>query len=124
MAQGKTTKREVRAEVRRIADLVQREVDRGAKSVEEIHRSIAALPLDVLERLDLFTEAVKDVRKVQAASIGAVYDLIHRVNREVNRLAKDLVDGREASKRTATKPARKRTPAAPAKSAPRPAARP
>lgn len=112
MTQSKIAKREVRAEIRRIADLVQREVDRGAKTVEEIHRSIAAMPLDVLERLDLFEKTVKDVRKVQSTSIGAIYDLIHRVNHEVNKLAKELLDGRDAPKRKlAAKPVRKAAPA-------------
>ena len=115
MAKSKSEKRDVRKEARRIADLVQREVDQGAKSVEEIHRSIAAMPLDVLERLDIFEKTVKDVRKVQAASIGAVYDVIHKVNHEVNRLAKELIDGRAESKKAVSKPAKKpaaRKPAA------------
>ncbi len=115
MAKSKTRKSDIRKEARRIADLVQREVDEGAKSVEEIHRSIAAMPLDVLERLDVFETTVKDVRKVQDASIGAVYDVIHKVNHEVNRLAKELIDGSARSRKPASKPSTKpaaRRPAA------------
>lgn len=108
MTQNKTTKREVRAEIRRIADLVEREIDRGAKSVEEIHLQIAALPLDVLESLDVFEKTVKDVRKIQATSIGKVYDVIHKVNHEVNKIAKGLLDGREKRAKAAAKPAHKR----------------
>jgi hypothetical protein len=33
-------------------DLVQRGVDDGATSLEEIHKAIANLPLDILDRLD------------------------------------------------------------------------
>lgn len=87
----KTAKGAIRSEARKIADLVQREVDAGATSVEEIHKSIANLPLDILERLDVFEQTVKDVRKVQNTSIGAVYDLIRRVNHEVGQLAVELL---------------------------------
>ncbi len=108
MTETRTRKREVRAEIRRIADLVQDQIDRGATSVEEIHLQIAALPLDVLERLDVFEKTVKDVRKIQTTSIGAVYDVIRNVNHEVNRLANGLLD-RRAREKARAKPAARRT---------------
>jgi len=88
---ARSRKGDGRAEARRLAHLVQEAIDEGADTVEEIHRSIANLPLDVLERLDVFEQAVKDVRKVQDTSIGAIYDLIHKVNREVGKLATELL---------------------------------
>jgi hypothetical protein len=91
MKAAKSGKGNGRAEVKRIAHLVERAIDDGAESVEEIHRSIASMPLDVLERLDLFKETVKDVRKVQDTSIGAIYDLIHKVNHEVGKLAVEML---------------------------------
>jgi len=112
MAETKRAKGEARAEAKRLAELVQQAVDEGAKSVEEIHRSIASLPLDVLERLDLFEKTVKDVRKVQDTSIGAIYDLIHKVNREVARLATELLEPREKRKAAAPKPARRKATSA------------
>lgn len=75
-----------------LADLVREAVDDGANSVEEIHRAIADLPLEVLARLDIFRETVRDVRRVQDTSIGALYDVIRRVNEEVTRLAHELGD--------------------------------
>ena len=107
MATTKTTKGKVRVEVRKIADLVQREVDDGATTVEEIHKAIANLPLDILERLDVFEEMVKDVRKVQETSIGAIYDVIRKVNHEVGNYAKELLEGvsmRKAAQKGAHKP--------------------
>ena len=115
MTETRTRKRQVRAEIRRIADLVQEQIDRGATSVEEIHLQIAALPLDVLERLDVFEKTAKDVRKIQATSIGAVYDVIRNVNHEVNRLANGLLD-RSAREKARAKPAARRT-ATPARKA-------
>ena len=103
----------VKADLRKLADAVQREVDAGADTVEEIHRAIAALPLDVLEKLDVFEATVRDVRKAQAASIGAVYKLIHKVNHEVGKLAADLLDGRQPGRkaRPATRKTASRRPA-------------
>jgi len=112
MAQTRKTKGNGRVEARRLVDLVQSEIDDGATTVEEIHKSIANLPLEILERLDLFEEHVKGARKVQEARIGAMYDLIRKVNDEVGRFAKDLLSGRpirEAAGKLAPKAARKPT---------------
>jgi hypothetical protein len=69
-------------------------VDRGATSVEEIHKSIANLPLDVLERNGLFEQTAAEVRKIQDQTLGAVYDLIRDVNERVSELTSDLLPGR------------------------------
>jgi hypothetical protein len=98
----------VKADLRKLADVVKREVDAGADTVEEIHRSIARMPLDVLAKLDVFEQTVKDVRKVQETSIGAIYDLIRKVNQEVGKLAKELLDGREKRAKPARRPAVKK----------------
>lgn len=108
----------VKTDIRRLADVVKREVDAGADTVEEIHRSIARMPLDVLAKLDIFEQTVRDVRKVQETSIGAIYDLIHKVNHEVTALAKELLDGREKRAKTAPRPGVKKAGAA-KRSAPR-----
>jgi hypothetical protein len=106
------TKRGRRSEPTRLADLVQRAVDEGANTAEEIHKAVAGLPLEVLERLDVFKENVRDVRRVQETSIGAIYDLIHQVNREVAKLARELARGpsrrKTASVRRTRRPATKR----------------
>jgi hypothetical protein len=101
MKEAKGAKHDGRARVKRIAGLVQQAIEDGAKSVEEIHRAIANKPLDVLEKLDVFEETVKDVRKVQDASIGAIYELIHKVNNEVGKLAQDLLERPAAHRKVA-----------------------
>lgn len=85
-------KRGARSEVTRLADLVRDVVADGATTVEEIHRAIADLPLDVLERLDLFKKTARNVRRIQDASIGAIYDVIRKVDREVARLATEVLE--------------------------------
>ncbi len=70
---------------------IQQAVERGATSVEEIHKAIADLPFEVLERNGLFEQAAGQLREVQERSIGAVYDTIREVNRRVAGLAADLL---------------------------------
>jgi histone H3/H4 len=86
-----------------LADLVQKAVDDGANTAEEIHKAMADLPLEVLAKLDIFKETAKDVRRVQDASIGAIYDVVHRVNREVAKLARELAKGTARRKTAATR---------------------
>ena len=106
MKEAKSGKGDGKAEARRLAHLVQETIDEGADTVEEIHRSIANLPLDVLERLDVFKETVKDVRKVQDTSIGAIYALIHKVNGEVGKLATEMLRRPAPRKAAPRKPAK------------------
>ena len=100
---AKKEKSSRRTEIRRIVQLVERAIDEGADSVEEIHRSIASMPLDVLERLDVFRQTVKDAREVQDASIGKIYDVIHQVNHEVGKLAGEMLGRRAAAGAAARK---------------------
>ena len=99
MTQAKRIKGDGRAEAKRLVDLVQREIDDGATSVEEIHKAIANLPLEVLDRLDIFQETSKGARKVREATIGAMYDVIRKVNDEVGELAKEILTSRPAHKK-------------------------
>ena len=99
MTEAKRTKGDGGAEAKRLVDLVQREIDDGATSVEAIHKAIANLPLDILDRLDVFEETAKGARKVQEVSIGAMYDVIRKVNEEVGKLAKELLTGRPTHKK-------------------------
>ena len=77
-----------------VARLVQDAIDRGATTVEEIHKAIADLPLKILEERDLLRGPAKQVRRVQDQTIGAVYGLIREVNHQVGKLASDLLEKR------------------------------
>jgi uncharacterized membrane-anchored protein YhcB (DUF1043 family) len=74
-----------------VAKLVQDAIDKGATTVEEIHKSIADLPLRILEESDLLKEPAKEVRRVQDHTIGAIYDLIREINQQVGTLASTLL---------------------------------
>jgi len=93
-----------------IADLVEEAIDKGATTVEEIHKSIADLPLKVLEKINILKKPIKEVRRVQDYSIGAVYDLIREINERAGKLASDMLRKRKAPvRRRTTRSARTKT---------------
>lgn len=94
------------SEKRTVADLVQEAINKGANTAEEIHRSIANLPLKVLEEIEFFKGPVKEVRRIQDRSIGALYDLIRRINQEVAKLAGQMLKAPSASPGKRPAPAR------------------
>ena len=77
----------------KLKDLVQDFIDKGATSVEQIHKSIAAMPFDALEQIEPLEGAAKSTKEIQANTIGGVYDIIRKVNKEVGKLAEELLDG-------------------------------
>jgi hypothetical protein len=77
---------------KRITRMIQEAIDRGATTVEDIHKSVSDLPLKILEERELLRRPAKEVRRAQDRSIGAVYDLIREINAQVGNLASDLLD--------------------------------
>lgn len=84
---------------RKLIRVVQEEIDKGATTVEEVHKAIADLPLKVLEGSELLKGPAREVRRVQDRTIGAIYDAIRRINEQVGTFASDLLA--EAAKRRA-----------------------
>lgn len=84
--------------LRDLKDLVQEVVDKGATSVEEVHKAIAALPLEVLESISGLEEPAKNVKEIQQKSIGGVYDIIRKVNTKAAELAEDIISRVEKDK--------------------------
>jgi hypothetical protein len=74
-----------------VTKLVQEAIDKGATRVEEIHKSIADLPLKVLEERNLLRGPAKEVRRVQDRTIRAIYDLIRDINEQAGNLASELL---------------------------------
>jgi hypothetical protein len=84
---------------RTLVRFVQDAIDRGATTVEEIHKSIANLPLRVLEESDLLKEPAEEARRLQDHTIGKIYDVIRQVNEQVGTYASGLLA--EAARRRA-----------------------
>ncbi len=82
---------------------LKRVVDSNTEAAERVHRALAGFPLDVLEQLDRLERPVARVRKLQHRSIGATYDLVRGIEREVARLVRRRPD---AAKQPAPRKAR------------------
>lgn len=79
-----------------IKDLIQEAVDKGATTVEQIHRVIAGMPLDALAKRGLLrAKDADDLKQANEATIGVVYDAIRRINREVGELASSVFEAIE-----------------------------
>ena len=96
MATDQTAKRKTRVR------FIEEAIEKGATTVEGVHKSIAQLPLKVLEESDLLRGPAKDVRRIQDHTIGVIYDLIRYINGQVGTLATELLD-QAANRRTAAR---------------------
>jgi len=86
------------ANLLKLKDLIQDMIDKGATTVEQIHKSIAAMPLDALEKIEPLESAAQSTRKLQDTTIGGVYDIIRKVNKEVGKLAEEMLQGVDSLK--------------------------
>ena len=84
-------RKEVVADVTEIQKVVKDAIDKGATSVEQVHRSVAKMPLKYLSKIDGIKSAVKDAGDIQDKTIGHVYDLIQTVNDNVSSIASDIL---------------------------------
>lgn len=78
-----------------LKDLIQEAVDKGAKTVEQIHLSIADLPFSVLEQRGLLNEDGQELRDASQRTIGSIYETIRKVNQEIGDLATNLIESVE-----------------------------
>jgi t-SNARE complex subunit (syntaxin) len=70
-------------------------IDEITTAVEDIHKSVAGVPIDVLKGLTPLDDAMEEARAVQTRSIGAVYELVRKINGRV----RDLTTGEAATTR-------------------------
>jgi hypothetical protein len=99
---------------RAAAKSIQSAIDEGATKVEEIHKSIAELPLKILEESDVLRKQAREVRRTQERAITAVYDLVRKINHELGSYASDVLADAPARKatRVAARPKRRMRAAA------------
>lgn len=84
-------KQKVEPRAVRLANRVQKAVDDGTDTVEEIHKKVASVPLNLLEQIERFKAAAKDLQKLQDRSIGVVYKVVRDINHDVIRLVKKFL---------------------------------
>jgi len=85
-----------------LASAVHDVVEESANSIEEIHKKIAGLPIDLLENLPILKKPLKEVRKIQNDAIETVYSVVRDVNQEITRFAAEL--GEPAKRPSRKKP--------------------
>lgn len=78
-----------------VKDLVQTTIDQGATTVEEVHRAIADMPFEVLERRGLLNDGAQQLRDTQRETIGTVYGKIREINKLIGDLASDMFSNLE-----------------------------
>ena len=76
---------------KQIATTIHDVVNETTATAEDIHRSIAELPLSLLGSLTPLEEPVKEIRELHARSIHAVYGLIRLVNDRVEQMAVEIL---------------------------------
>ncbi len=76
----------------KVKELVQGLVDKGATSVEEIHKAVADMPFDALKKIDPSQSAADSARKVHHDTVGGVYNLIRMINKEVGEFASEILE--------------------------------
>jgi len=86
--------------MKKVKDLVQEMIDKGATTVEQIHRSIADMPFQALEKIEPLEETVKSTKKIHDETVGNVYNIIRKVNEEVGKQADELLKGLDKLKGT------------------------
>jgi len=75
-----------------LTELIEEAVDKGTTTVEEIHKSIAALPLTLMEESELLRKPAREVRRLQDRAIGVIYEVVRDANRRVAKLVSDLLN--------------------------------
>ncbi len=70
---------------------VQEAIDRGARSVEQVHKQIANLPLEYLARIEPLAGPANQAKDFQTKTIGSIYDAIANINVKAGEIARDLL---------------------------------
>lgn len=73
--------------IKSLKDAVQQAIDNGATTVEQVHKQVAAMPFDQLEKIAAVEGIVKKARGVHDQTVGSLYDTLREVNARVGELA-------------------------------------
>lgn len=74
-----------------LPELVREAIDKGAKSAEDVHKAILHAPFDALAEVECLKTPMQEIKRVEDVSIGAIYDLVRKINHEVTKLADDML---------------------------------
>ena len=77
--------------INEVRELIHDAVDRTAKTVQNIHQTIANAPFDALANADALERSARDLRETQDTVVSAVYDTVRKINRKTQQLGDDLL---------------------------------
>jgi predicted RNA-binding protein Jag len=82
-----------------LKDMVQEAIDKGATTVEDVHRTIAEVPIEQLESSGLLdADEAQEKKELHHRTVGTIYDAIRRVNSQVGEMASELFEAVENGK--------------------------
>lgn len=73
--------------IKSLKDAVQRAVDEGARSVEDVYMRVSRLPFEQLERIAAIEGVVRKARGTHDRSIARLYASIRAINKRIGELA-------------------------------------
>lgn len=71
--------------------IVEKAIDDGVTTVEQVHLSIASMPFDALEKIDALQKPVQQVRDVHDHTVGNIYETIRLLNDRAGEIARGLL---------------------------------
>ncbi len=80
-----------------LKDMIQTAIDNGARTVEDVHKSVADMPFEALEKSGLLDEDRQKLRDKNQQTIGMVYDKIRDITQKIGELASDMYETLEDS---------------------------
>ena len=78
--------------------IVEQAVEDGATTVEQVHRSIASMPFDVLEKIDALQKPMSKAREVHDETVGNIYETIRLLNDRAGEIARGLLGASKSTK--------------------------
>ncbi len=67
-------------------------VNSGSESVEQIHKSIANLPFELAENVEILATPARTLKELQNNMIGGVYSVIRMVNDRVSEFTDSIIE--------------------------------
>lgn len=84
-------------QTRTIAASVHDAIDEITTAVEDIHKSVAEVPLTILGEIIPFGDTIAEVKTTQGHAIEAIYSLVRRINHRVRDVTAGAPSARESA---------------------------
>lgn len=80
-----------------LQEIVEKAIDDGATTVEQVHRSISSMPFDLLERIDVLQKPTAKARELHDQTVGNIYETIRLLNDRAGEMARNILGGLKKS---------------------------